>query len=61
MSTRRWRKSSYCQEGEACVHISTTPTAIHLTDRDTPPRPVLTLSPAAFTTLLDLLKSPSGH
>ncbi|MER6530051.1 DUF397 domain-containing protein [Streptomyces sp. NPDC001508] len=57
MSTRRWRKSSYCQEGEACVHISATPAAVHLTDRPAPPRPVLTTSPAAFAALLHALKS----
>ncbi|MBR8642231.1 DUF397 domain-containing protein [Streptomyces tuirus] len=57
MSTHRWRKSSYCQEGEACVHISITPRSIHLTDRADPPRPVLTTSPAAFGALLDALKA----
>lgn len=57
MSTHRWQKSSYCQEGDACVHISTTPTAIHLTDRDAPPRTVLTVDPVAFAALLRALKS----
>ncbi|MFE9610170.1 DUF397 domain-containing protein [Streptomyces sp. NPDC006012] len=57
MSTRHWQKSSYCQEGEACVHISTTPAAVHLTDRPTPPRTVLTTSPAAFTALLHALRT----
>ncbi|GGN14932.1 DUF397 domain-containing protein [Streptomyces fuscichromogenes] len=60
MSTRQWRTSSYCQEGEACVHISTTPTAIRLADAD-PPRTVLTIGPAAFGALLDLLKSSAGR
>jgi hypothetical protein len=57
MPTHAWRKSSYCQEGEACVHISSTPTAIHLTDRPTPPQAVLTTSPAAFAVLLHALKT----
>ncbi|MEU3256131.1 DUF397 domain-containing protein [Streptomyces sp. NPDC006997] len=57
MPQYRWRKSTYCQEGEACVHISTTPTAIHLTDRPEPPHPVLTLTPAAFRVLLHALKA----
>lgn len=57
MPSRRWHKSSYCQEGDACVHISSTPTAVHVTDRDTSPRPVLTVSPTAFAALLGLLKS----
>ncbi|MCI3272354.1 DUF397 domain-containing protein [Streptomyces cylindrosporus] len=57
MSTRRWQKSSYCQEGEACVHISVAPGAVHLTDRPGPPQPVLTTTPAAFTALLHVLKA----
>ncbi|MFJ9906804.1 DUF397 domain-containing protein [Streptomyces sp. NPDC101152] len=60
MSTRAWRKSSYCQEGEACVHISPTPTAIHIADND-PPRTVLTVSPVAFGALVDLVKSSAGR
>ncbi|MGW3952957.1 DUF397 domain-containing protein, partial [Streptomyces sp. NPDC004752] len=55
MSQNRWQKSSYCQEGDACVHISTASTTIHLTDRPTPPQTVLTTSPAAFTALLHAL------
>ncbi|WP_324783320.1 DUF397 domain-containing protein [Streptomyces sp. H51] len=57
MSPYRWQKSSYCQEGDACVHISATPAAIHLTDRAAPPRPVLTTSPAAFAALLRAVKT----
>ena len=60
MSPHPWQKSSYCQEGDACVHISTTPTAVHVTDDD-PPRTVLTVGPAAFTALLGLLKSSGGE
>lgn len=60
MPTHAWRKSSYCQEGEACVHISTTATAIHIADDD-PPRTVLTVSPVAFGALVRQLKSSVGR
>ena len=56
MITDRWQKSSYCQEGDACVHISTDPDGVHLTDSDTA-RTVVTVSPVAFAALLDLVKS----
>jgi hypothetical protein len=56
MITDRWQKSSYCQEGDACVHISTAPDAVHLTDSDAA-ETVVTVTPAAFTALLGLLKS----
>ncbi|MGK3940793.1 DUF397 domain-containing protein [Streptomyces caeruleatus] len=58
MITDRWQKSSYCQEGDACVHISTDPDGVHLTDTDSDPaRTVVTVTPAAFLALLDHLKS----
>ncbi|MFF4834731.1 DUF397 domain-containing protein [Streptomyces sp. NPDC001315] len=57
MSTPAWQKSSYCQEGEACVHISATPDSIHLTESADPAHAVLTTTPAAFGTLLRALKS----
>ncbi|MEV0638702.1 DUF397 domain-containing protein [Streptomyces sp. NPDC050619] len=60
MSPQRWQKSSYCQEGDACVHISTkaTCTTIHLTESADPTQAVLTAAPAAFGALLDVLKAP---
>ncbi|MEU9170639.1 DUF397 domain-containing protein [Streptomyces sp. NPDC048420] len=56
MITDRWKKSSYCQEGDACVHISVDPHGVHLTDSH-PAQTVVTVTPTAFTALLDLLKS----
>lgn len=60
MPTPPWRKSSYCQEGEACVHISTTPTLVRIADAD-PPRSVLTVGAKAFGGLLDMVKSSGGR
>ncbi|WP_046732712.1 DUF397 domain-containing protein [Streptomyces humi] len=60
MSPHRWQKSSYCQEGDACVHISTGPTLVRMADAD-PPRNVLTVGAKAFGGLLDLLKSSGGR
>ena len=35
----RWQKSSYCSEGDSCVHIATAPTGtIHLTESGDPTR-----------------------
>ncbi|MFE9624511.1 DUF397 domain-containing protein [Streptomyces sp. NPDC006527] len=52
MPTATWQKSSYCQEGEACVHISRTPALIRLTESADPARATLTTTPAAFAALL---------
>ncbi|MFF7280513.1 DUF397 domain-containing protein [Streptomyces griseorubiginosus] len=54
MTTITWRKSSYCQEGEACVHISADPHQVHITDSD-PARTIVTVSRDAFAALLKSL------
>jgi hypothetical protein len=60
MSTTTWQKSSYCGEGEACVHVATTAAeTIHLTESGDPARAILTATPAAFDALLGALKKES--
>ena len=54
MPTNAWRKSSYCQEGEACVHISTDLNNVHNTDSDAA-QTIVTVSHAAFAALLKSL------
>ncbi|MFI6442498.1 DUF397 domain-containing protein [Streptomyces sp. NPDC050759] len=54
MPTNTWRKSSYCQEGEACVHISTDPDNVHITDSDAA-QTIVTVSHRAFVALLKSL------
>ncbi|WP_405525581.1 DUF397 domain-containing protein [Streptomyces canus] len=54
MSTHAWRKSTYCQEGEACVHISTDPNRVHITDSDAA-QTIVTVSHGAFAALLKSL------
>ncbi|MFE3036078.1 DUF397 domain-containing protein [Streptomyces canus] len=54
MIADRWQKSSYCQEGDACVHISTDLDKVHITDSDAA-QTILTVSHAAFAALLKSL------
>lgn len=58
MPALAWQKSSYCPEGNSCIHIATTPHphAIHLTESATPVPAVLTTTPTAFHALLAALK-----
>ncbi|WNZ10748.1 DUF397 domain-containing protein [Streptomyces sp. 11x1] len=56
MPTPDWQKSSYCQEGEACVHISAAPTTIRLIESADPTRTTLDAAPTAFGALLRSLK-----
>ncbi|MCX4973629.1 DUF397 domain-containing protein [Streptomyces sp. NBC_00620] len=51
-----WQKSSYCGQGESCVHVARTAKTIHLTESSDPTRAILSAHPETFTTLLRALK-----
>ena len=53
-----WQKSSYCSEGNSCVHVATTPTTgtIHLTESSDPTGAILKATPVSFRALLTTLK-----
>lgn len=55
-----WQKSSYCAQGNSCVHVAATPTGtVQLTESADPTGATLTAHPSAFAALLSTL-SPSG-
>lgn len=60
-----WQKSSYCAQGEACVHIAATLETIHLTESADPAQAVLSAAPTAFGILLQAFKqgdvTPRGN
>ncbi|MFD5815501.1 DUF397 domain-containing protein [Streptomyces sp. NPDC127038] len=60
MDTSEWQKSSYCQEGEACLHVAASGAAetVHLTESADPDHSILSATPAAFGALLRAIKSP---
>ncbi|WP_327748704.1 DUF397 domain-containing protein [Streptomyces europaeiscabiei] len=51
-----WQKSSYCGAGDSCIHISTGPATIHMTESADPTRATLTTTPSSFRALLHTLK-----
>ncbi|WP_405536814.1 DUF397 domain-containing protein [Streptomyces sp. NBC_00075] len=56
MPATTWQKSSYCAQGEACVHISVTAETVLLSDSATPsPSAILTTTHPAFTALIRML------
>ncbi len=58
MPQHAWTKSSHCQEGEACVHISVTRETVLFADSATPaPSSILATSHKAFGALIRTLKS----
>lgn len=57
MPATTWQKSSYCAQGEACVHISLTAETVLLADSATPtPTSVLTTTHPAFAALIRMLR-----
>ncbi|MFD3932721.1 DUF397 domain-containing protein [Streptomyces sp. NPDC058614] len=56
MPTTTWQKSSYCGEGESCLHVAATEARIHLTESSDPTESILTATPATFLSLLHALK-----
>lgn len=51
-----WQKSSYCGEGESCLHVAATATHIHITESADPNESILTAAPDAFAALLSMVK-----
>ncbi|WP_406837703.1 DUF397 domain-containing protein [Streptomyces sp. AHU1] len=59
MSSHDWQKSTYCQEGDACLHVAAsggTAETVHLTESADPAHSILSTTPAAFGALLRVLK-----
>lgn len=58
MAATTWQKSSYCAQGEACVHISVTAETVLLADSATPaPSSILSTGHEAFAALVHMLKA----
>jgi len=59
-----WQKSSYCAQGNSCVHVAENTDAgtIHLTESSDPGGAILGADPAAFDALVHVLKenAPRG-
>ncbi|MDQ0775716.1 hypothetical protein QF026_004182 [Streptomyces aurantiacus] len=62
MPEATWQKSSYCAQGNSCIHIATTPTnTIHLTESSDPAHSTLGATPHAFAALIHVLKESPTH
>ncbi|MFF1921340.1 DUF397 domain-containing protein [Streptomyces sp. NPDC058221] len=60
MHAHTWQRSSYCAQGEACVHVgSDRPGSIALTESSDPSGAILHTTPATLRALLRTVKE--GH
>ncbi|WP_221352313.1 DUF397 domain-containing protein [Streptomyces beigongshangae] len=56
MLDHSWQRSSYCGQGESCLHVTTAARTVRLTESGDPGGAILGASPDAFESLLLLLK-----
>jgi hypothetical protein len=52
-----WQKSSYCGEGESCVHVTAESGSVSLTESSDPDGLILRTTPDAFASLTHALKT----
>lgn len=57
MSVRTWQRSSYCAQGNSCVHVAApAPGAVCLTESGDPTGAILRTTPAAWAALVRAVK-----
>ncbi|MGW0780468.1 DUF397 domain-containing protein [Streptomyces sp. NPDC002913] len=56
MSVLAWQKSSYCAQGNSCVHIATDRGSVALTESSDPTGAILRTSPSAWAALIRAVK-----
>ncbi|MFJ8887974.1 DUF397 domain-containing protein [Streptomyces sp. NPDC102402] len=61
MTTPHWRKSSYCAQGEACLHVAADQGSVALTESSDPTGAILRTSPAALAALIRTVKETQAH
>ncbi|MEW2633848.1 DUF397 domain-containing protein [Streptomyces sp. NPDC048389] len=52
-----WQKSSYCGEGESCVHVTASEGSVKLAESSDPDGLILRTTPDAFASLTHALKT----
>jgi hypothetical protein len=62
LPTHLWQKSSYCGEGESCIHVAApTPGAVDLTESGDPTGAILHTTPGAWADLVRTIKENRVH
>ncbi|MFJ9057080.1 DUF397 domain-containing protein [Streptomyces sp. NPDC102409] len=61
MSAPAWQKSSYCGQGESCVHVAADQGSIVLTESGDPGGAILRTSPTALAALIRTVKETQAR
>ncbi|WP_405389521.1 DUF397 domain-containing protein [Streptomyces sp. NBC_01102] len=59
--TSSWQKSSYCAQGEACIHVAAHQGAVHVTESSDPTGAMIHTTPAAWAALVRNVKTTRAH
>ncbi|MGW0535943.1 DUF397 domain-containing protein [Streptomyces sp. NPDC003032] len=59
--TYEWQKSSYCGQGDSCLHVAAASSrTVHLMESSDPTGAILTAAPTAFAALIRHTKHTAG-
>ncbi|MEE4489250.1 DUF397 domain-containing protein [Streptomyces sp. BE230] len=61
MTADNWQKSSYCAQGNSCVHVAAHDGTVRLTESGDPTGAILRTTPTALRALLRTLKEEHPH
>lgn len=56
MPTDTWQKSSYCGEGDSCVHVAAAANSVKLIESGDPTGTILTTTPTTWSALLRAIR-----
>ncbi|WP_392671828.1 DUF397 domain-containing protein [Streptomyces sp. LN785] len=56
-----WQKSSYCAQGNSCLHVAAQDSTVHVTESSDPSGAILRTTPAAWAALLRTVKVGTGR
>ncbi|MFB6711508.1 MULTISPECIES: DUF397 domain-containing protein [unclassified Streptomyces] len=56
-----WQKSSYCAQGDSCIHVAGRNSSVELTESGDPTGAILHTTPAAWAALVRAVKENRAH
>ncbi|MCX4788400.1 MULTISPECIES: DUF397 domain-containing protein [unclassified Streptomyces] len=61
MHQHAWQRSSYCGQGESCLHVAAHNSTVSLTESSDSTGAILRTTPAAWAALVRTLKDHRAH
>ncbi|MFB7134628.1 DUF397 domain-containing protein [Streptomyces sp. NPDC056237] len=61
MHQHSWQRSSYCGQGESCLHVAARNSSVELTESGDPTGAILHTTPAAWAALVRAVKENRAH